>query len=93
MLILSRVCVEFRSPHGKPIFEITPRMLNTFQEAPDAIQEDPIFHLLISDGSLEAAVSKSRQKELEQDPIQNTDASGKAEQPAEPKPEKKVPRK
>ncbi len=77
MLILSRVSVEFRSRKGIPLFTVTPDMLNTFQEAPESIQEDPIFDLLLSDGSLEAVVSKKRQKELENDPVQDTDASGK----------------
>ncbi len=77
MLILSRVCVEFRSLRGVPLFEVTPRMINTFQDAPEAIREDPIFSLLIADGSLEAVVPAERQKELENDPIQDTDATGK----------------
>ncbi len=78
MLILSRVCVDFRSPEGVSLFEVKPSMLNTFQEAPDAIQQDPIFSLLVSDGSLEAVVSASRKKALENDPIQDTDPSGKS---------------
>ncbi len=77
MLILSRVCVEFRTPRGVPLFEITPLTVNTFQEAPEAIKEDPIFSLLIADGSLEAVIPAKRKKELENDPIQDTDASGK----------------
>ncbi len=105
MLILSRVCVEFRSPAGVPVFEITPAMVHTFQEAPDIIRQDPIFDLLLSDGSLEAAVPEKRRKELEQDPIQDTDASGKkirpekeaapeAEAPGEkPEPEQPAPEK
>lgn len=78
MLILSRVCVDFRSPEGVSLFEVKPSMLNTFQEAPDAIQHDPLFSLLVSDGSLEAVVSAARKKELEKDPIQDTDPSGKS---------------
>ncbi len=77
MLILSRVCVDFRTREGKSIFEVKPSMLNTFQEAPDAIKQDPIFPLLVADGSLEAVVSAARKKDLENDPIQDTDPSGK----------------
>ena len=51
-------------------------MLLTFQEAPDAIQEDPLFQLLVDDGSMEAVVSVDRKRELEQDPVQGTDPSG-----------------
>ena len=77
MLILSRVCAEFHDASGRKLFSITPPMLLTFQEAPDAIQEDPLFHLLVQDGSLEAVVSLERKHELEQDPIQGADPSGK----------------
>ncbi len=77
MLILSRVCAEFHDASGRKLFSITPPMLLTFQEAPDAIQEDPLFQLLVDDGSMEAVVSVDRKRELEQDPVQGTDPSGK----------------
>ncbi len=77
MLILSRVCAEFHDASGKKLFSITPPMLLTFQEAPDAIREDPLFQLLVDDGSMEAVVSVDRKRELEQDPVQGTDPSGK----------------
>lgn len=43
MLILSRVCAAFRNKSGEIIFKITPSMRLTFQEAPDAIRQDPLF--------------------------------------------------
>ena len=86
MLILSRVCAEFHNASGVKLFSVTPPMLLTFQEAPDAIQEDPLFHLLVQDGSLEAVVSVDRKHELEQDPVQGADPSGKRPEKTTAKP-------
>ena len=81
MLILSRVCAEFRDRSGAVIHRVTPETRLTFQEAPESIREDPLFRMLVSDGSLEAAVSPVRKRNLEADPLRGTDASGKAEGP------------
>ena len=77
MLILSRVCADFRSPSGAVIFRITPSTRLTFQEAPEAIREDPLFDMLLSDGSLEVAGSVIRKRKLEADPMKDADPSGK----------------
>ncbi len=77
MRILSRVCVDFRDKNGQTIFLITPRDRMVLLDAPDAIQQDPIFALLVSERSLEIVKSKEQQKELEADPVQDADATGK----------------
>ena len=51
MLILSRVCAEFRDRAGNTVFNIGPHDLLSFLEAPEAIREDPLFALLQEDGS------------------------------------------
>ena len=53
----------------------------TFQEAPESIKEDPLFRMLVSDGSLEAAVTPERQKQLDADPLEGIDAEGKRAEP------------
>ena len=78
MLILSRVCAEFHDAKGEFLFAVTPSALNVFVTAPDTIREDPLFRMLINDGSLEAAVPEERKKILENDPAAGHDASGKA---------------
>ncbi len=90
MLILSRVCAEFHDARGAAVFAVTPMTRNIFVEAPDAIRGDPLFRMLLNDGSLEAAVPEERKKVLEADPSAGHDASGKAI-PDEPeaKPEEK----
>ena len=78
MTILSRVCAEFHDPQGNVICTIMPA--NRFKplEVPDAIARDPLFQLLVADHSLEAVVSAAQMKSLENDPIQGTNAEGKA---------------
>ncbi len=77
MLILSRVCAEFRDRAGKPIFTISPSGLLSFLEAPEEIRQDPLFDMMLADGSLEAVQSVSHRKALESDPVGSTTAEGK----------------
>ena len=90
MLIMSRVCVEFHNKKGEVVHTVTPATRLTFHEAPDSIQEDPIFRMLVDDGSLEAGVTSVRKKLLENDPEVGTDAAGKKITAEEEKPEKPV---
>ena len=78
---MSRVCADFYDKRRNLIFSITPATRLTFLEAPAAIQEDPLFKLLIAEGSLEANLTPAVRKELELDPLQGADASGKKIQP------------
>ena len=68
MLILSRVCAEFHNKSGEPVFTVTPRTRLTFQEAPEAIREDPLFDMLLHDRSIEVTENGARRKQLENDP-------------------------
>ena len=77
MLILSRVCAEFRDRAGVTTFTIRQLDLLTFLEAPEAIREDPLFDMLLQDGSIEAVRSVEQKKRLEQDPRAGADAEGR----------------
>ena len=77
MLIISRVCAEFKNKVGEIVYRVKPSDLGLIREAPEAIREDVLFGLLVSDGSLEAVESVSRRKTLENDPMLGTDAEGK----------------
>lgn len=79
MLILSRVCADFHDRRGAVIHRVTPASRLTFHEAPDAIRDDPLFRLLVNEGSLEASVTSVRKTELEADPLRETDAAGRRE--------------
>ena len=41
MMILSRVCAQFRDARGNVIFTVDPSNWLNFVEAPEAIMEDP----------------------------------------------------
>ena len=84
MLILSRVCAEFHDHTGAVIHRVTPETRLTFREAPEAIREDPLFQMLVSEGALEAAVTPLRKKKLEADPLEGMDAAGRKETAAVP---------
>ena len=77
MLILSRVCAEFRDHTGAVIHRVTPETRLTFRDAPEAIREDPLFQMLLNDGSLEAAVTSVQRKKLGEEPLVRTDATGR----------------
>ena len=87
MMMLSRVCALFRNRAGKELYTVTPeKRLTILDDVPEEIQEDPLFDLLVADGSIEVSLSASRRRMLEQDPVQETDATGKAPKP-EPEPQ------
>ena len=77
LTIFSRVCVDFRSRSGESIFTIGPDRRFCFMKAPDSIREDPIFDMLIADGSLEVTEERALQKRLEADPMKGISAEGK----------------
>ena len=77
MLILSRVCADFFDRAGNLIFSVHAANRNTFLEAPDRIAEDPLFRMLLNEGSLEANLTAVERRRVENDPANGTDASGK----------------
>ena len=82
MLILSRVCADFHNAKGELIHRISAANRLTFHEAPDAIREDPLFRMLVDEGSLEASVTPAQKKQLEADPGEGADAAGRKRAPA-----------
>ena len=78
MRIISHVCADFYDSEGAVIFSVTPSNRNHYIPAPDAIRQDPLFALLVADGSIEAVVTDDRKRVLEQDPETGIDETGKA---------------
>ena len=52
MLILARVCADFYDKNRNLLHRITPRDLNLFKDAPESIRQDPLFQMLVDDGSI-----------------------------------------
>ena len=84
MMILSRVCAEFHDGEGRILFRIRPSAIQTFQEAPDAIRQDPLFDLLVREGSLEAAVASTRAERTEAEKKMNPEKKVETEKKAKP---------
>ena len=81
MYILSRVCVDFYDGKNNLLHRITARDLGEFKYAPDTIQEDPLFRLLVKDGSIKFPADADKDKALEQDPFAGATAEGKEIKP------------
>ena len=88
MLILARVCADFYDRNRNLLHRITPRDLNLFREVPESIQQDPLFQMLVDDGSIKFPADAAKDKALEQDPFAGTTPDGREIRPkVETKPE------
>ncbi len=83
MLLLSRVCAEFLDRNGAVLFAVTPETRLTFQEAPEAIRQDPLFRMLLSDHSIEVTEDKNKKKALENDPLTPVPETPERNEPAD----------
>lgn len=84
MLVVPFVCAEFHDKSGNVIHRIHPRELRNAVEIPDAVQQDPLFALLVKDKSLRAPENKIDLKMLENDPdAKPDDQTETSEKPAE----------
>ena len=77
MLILARVCADFYDRNRNLLHRILPVHLGTFHEAPDSIRQDPLFQMLVDDGSIKYPADAAKDRALEQDPYAGADATGK----------------
>ena len=100
MYLISYVAADFRDPGtGEFIYRVTPAMRGVLQSVPDAIAKaiakDPLYPLLIADGSLKVTEDAREKRVLEQEPLLNVTAEGKRESEAPapaPEAEKEAPR-
>ena len=68
MLVVSFACAEFHDKSGNVIHRIHAHELRNITEVPDAIVQDPLYALMVEEGSLKAPESKIDLKALENDP-------------------------
>ena len=80
MYCIPRVCAEFHDPAGAVLFTFEPHQLMTVVEAPESIRQDPLFDMLVRDGSLTVPGTKAELKKLENDPLSLPEKAGKAEE-------------
>ncbi|MBQ6722548.1 MAG: hypothetical protein IJQ88_10315 [Clostridia bacterium] len=81
MLILARVCADFYDKNRNLLHRITPRDLNLFHEAPESIKPDPLFQMLVDDGSIKFPADAAKNRALEQDPYAGTTPDGREIRP------------
>ena len=86
MIILARVCADFYDKDRNLIHRIRPADLGLFQEAPDSIKQDPLFQMLVDDGSIKFPEDAAKNKALEQDPFAGATPDGRDIQPKAEKP-------
>ena len=77
MRIVSRVAAAFYRRDHTLIFDLPARNLLVILDAPDEIRSDPLFDLLVKEGSLQVVNSTETQKVIEMDPKQGTNAEGR----------------
>ena len=77
MLILSRVCADFYDSRRNLLFRITPHDMGLFVDAPESVKQDPLFQMLVDDGSVKFPEDARSNKALENDPMAGATAEGK----------------
>ena len=77
MVVVPFVCAEFHDPSGKVIHRIRAHELRNIVTVPDAIMQDPLFAMMVEDGSLKAPENKLELKALENDPDAEVGKVGK----------------
>jgi len=78
MRILSRVCADFYDVNNNLIHRFTRRDLGVYNDVPDAIRQDPLFQMLVDDGSILLADTPIKQKTIENDPYAGATADGRS---------------
>ena len=78
---MPHVCADFYDKHRNLICKITRTDLHDYMTVPDSIQEDPLFQMLVNDGSIKYSPDGHRDKKLEQDPLAGMTAEGKEIKP------------
>ena len=81
MLILARVCADFYDRKRNLIHRITQRDLGVFRDVPESIQQDPLFQMLVDDGSIKYPADAAKDRALEQDPFAGTTPDGREKRP------------
>ena len=88
---MPRVCADFYDKNRNLKFRITREDLGTYVDAPDEIVQDPLYKMLLDDGSIKLAPENIKEKRaLENDPMAGADATGKE---IKPKTESRTPAK
>ena len=89
MLIVPFACAEFHDKSGNVIHRIHAHELRNITEVPDAIVQDPLYALMVEEGSLKAPESRLDLRALENDPEAKPQDPIPEKKPEAPEPEQK----
>lgn len=85
MRILSRVAIQFKHPTDRRLnYTIRPDQKLLLLDAPDWLADSSLFKWAVSDGSIDVVYTKEKQKELENEPVQNALPTGKKVEDEDP---------
>ena len=88
---MPRVCADFYDTNRNLLFRITRDDLGKYVKAPEAIEQDPLYRMLLDDGSIKLAPVNTRDKrDLENNPYAGADATGKDIKPKAEKPRAEI---
>ena len=77
MRIIAYVCSDLYDRTHTRVHRIRRTDLGVLADAPDWIAEDPMFRLLVKDGSVKVAESRAAEKVLENNPMAGINAEGR----------------
>ena len=83
MWILARVCADFYDKKRNLLHRIIPSDRGVYREVPDSIKEDPLFQMLLDDGSIVFVPKDDGAKRaLENDPYAGITPDGREKRPS-----------
>ena len=77
LTIVCHVAAVFHDRSGRTVLAVSPSDTDRIIQAPEEIQEDPLFGMLTADGTLQAVASLEDKRRLENNPLTGIDAEGK----------------
>ena len=78
MLIVPYVAAEFFDKTGNRLFKITPEMRAAFTEVGENVWQDPLFRMLVNDGSIKIITDDTNRRALENNPMAGITPEGKS---------------
>ncbi|MCR5371508.1 MAG: hypothetical protein K6E83_12455 [Clostridium sp.] len=90
MTIVPYVCADFHDKDGTVLYAVKAHQLGSMLfDVPESIRQDPLFDLLVADGSFRVPMDEKEKRQLENDPYAK--APGKQEETGSPAPAEEKP--
>ena len=77
MRIIPYVCAEFHDRNRMLLCRIRPSDLRVLRDIPDAVKQDPLFDLLVGDGSIKVIYTSAEERAAEANPGAGIGPDGK----------------